>query len=72
MRITVRAKPGSRQASVKKISDTEYEVAVTEQPEKGRATAAVRRAISKHLGVAQSRLSLVMGESSRTKVFEIS
>lgn len=71
MRITVRAKPGSRHASIKKIADNEYEIAITEHPEKGRATAAVRRALAKALDIPQSRLSLVMGLTSKTKVFEI-
>lgn len=71
MRITVSAKPGSRAASVRLIEPDRYEVAVTEQPEKGKANGAIRRALAKHLRVAPSRLSLLMGASSRTKVFEL-
>ncbi len=71
MRITVNAKPGSRAASVKLIEPDRYEVAVTEQPEKGKANDAIRRALAQHLRVAPSRLSLLMGSSSRTKVFEL-
>lgn len=71
MRITVNAKPGSRAASVKLIEPDRYEIAVTEQPEKGKANDAVRRALAQHLRVAPSRLSLLMGASSRTKVFEL-
>jgi hypothetical protein len=71
MRVTVRAKPGSKKASIKKISETEYEIAIIERPEKGRANAAVRRALAQALGVPQSRISLVMGSTARTKVFEI-
>jgi uncharacterized protein len=71
MRITVHAKPGSKRASIKKLSDTEYEIAVVEQPEKGRATSAIRRSLAAELKIPQSRLSLVMGITSRTKVFEV-
>lgn len=71
MRITVNAKPGSRATSVKLIEPDCYEIAVTEQPEKGKANDAVRRALARHLRVAPSRLSLLMGTSSRTKVFEL-
>lgn len=70
-RITVRVKPGAKRASVERVSDTEYAIAVIERPEKGRATDAARRALAKALDIAPSRLSLVMGSASRTKVFEI-
>ena len=71
MRITVRATPGARRASVERVSPTEYRVAVTTPPERGKANDAVRRALADALGIAPSRLSLVMGQASRTKVFEI-
>ncbi|MEK7638145.1 MAG: DUF167 domain-containing protein [Patescibacteria group bacterium] len=71
MRITVNAKPGSRAASVKLIEPDRYEIAVTQLPEKGKANDAIRRALAKHLRVAPSRLSLLMGVTSRIKVFEL-
>ncbi len=71
MRITVVAKPGSRVATVTELEPNRYEVAVVERPEKGKANDAVRRALAKHLGVAPSRLSLIMGASARVKVFEL-
>jgi uncharacterized protein len=71
IRITVRVRPGSKRASLRKISDTEYEIAVTAQPERGRATDAARRALADVLHIAPSRVSLVMGAASRTKVFDI-
>ncbi len=71
MRITVIAKPGSRAASVKLIEPDRYEISVTQRPEKGKANDAVRRALAKHLRIAPSRLSLVMGQTSSTKVFEV-
>ncbi len=71
MRITVRVKPGARNERVRRLADNEYEIAVVERPEKGRATAAVRRALAEALDVPQSRVSLVMGQASRVKVFEI-
>ncbi len=71
MRITVRATPGARRAAVERISPTEYRIAVTAPPERGKANDAVRRALADALDVAPSRLSLLMGEASRTKVFEL-
>lgn len=70
-RFTVRVKPGARQASVELLPDGSYEIAVTEHPERGKATEAVRKALAKYLAIAPSRLSLIMGESSRTKVFNL-
>lgn len=71
MRITVRATPGARHASVERISPTEYRIAVTVPPEQGKANDAVRRALADSLHIAPSRLSMVMGQASRTKVFEV-
>lgn len=71
MRITVRAHPRAKLARLKALGPTEFEVWVTEAPEKGKATDAVRRSLARHLGYAPSRLSLIMGEASRTKVFEV-
>ncbi len=71
MRITVHAKPGAKKTAISRIAENEYEISVIEQPEKGRANDAVRRALADFLDIPQSRLSLVMGETSKTKVFEI-
>ena len=46
-------------------------IAVTAQPEDGRANAAVTKALAKALGVAQGRLVLVRGDTSRDKVFRL-
>jgi len=70
-RITVHVKPGARRTSVQQDGPFEYTITVIAPPEKGRATDAVRRALAQALGVAPSRVSLVMGAASRTKVFEI-
>ena len=71
MRITVIAKPGSRAVSVELLEPNRYEIAVTDRPEKGKANDAIRRVLAKHLRIAPSRLSLLMGVTSRTKVFEL-
>jgi len=70
MRYTVRVKPGAKRAQIRRVSVSEYEISVTERPERGRATDAVRRALAAALDTAPSRLSLVMGAASRVKVFE--
>ncbi|HXV26856.1 MAG TPA: DUF167 domain-containing protein [Candidatus Paceibacterota bacterium] len=70
-RITVRVTPRARHARVFRRSEDEYDIAVTAPPEHGRATDASRRALAAELGVAPSRISLIMGERSRTKVFRV-
>ncbi|HUO75391.1 MAG TPA: DUF167 domain-containing protein [Candidatus Paceibacterota bacterium] len=68
-RVTVRVHPGARHASVERTSPDEFAIAVREPAERGRATDAARRALAEHLGIAPSRLSLIMGHASRVKVF---
>ncbi len=46
-------------------------VFVTEAPEKGRATEAVRAALARAFGLAKSDLELVRGAASRRKVFRL-
>ena len=71
MRITVVAKPGSRTAAIKELAPNRYAVSVVERPEKGKANDAVRRVLAKHLHIAPSHLSLVLGHTAHTKIFEV-
>ena len=59
MRINVKAKPLAGKERVVKISENYFEVWVKEPPVKGLAN------------IAQSRIRLVSGFSSRNKIFEI-
>jgi uncharacterized protein (TIGR00251 family) len=76
MRVTVHLTP---QASSNKIegwardeNDREIlRVKVTAFPEEGKANEALIRLLSKALGIPQSRIFLVSGESSRIKQVEI-
>lgn len=71
MRITVRVTPNAKDASLTVRDDGQYLVRVPEPPEHGRATEAVRRLVADRFRVSASRVSLVMGASSRVKVFDI-
>lgn len=44
---------------------------VSAPPDKGKANAAVAKLVAKELGVAKSRVSIVRGETARTKVLSI-
>ena len=71
MRIFVKAHPKSKKIEVVQKDADHYEVWVREAPDKGKANQAVIKALSEHLGVARSRLTLSSGLASRNKVIEI-
>jgi uncharacterized protein YggU (UPF0235/DUF167 family) len=71
VRVTVWVRPGSRRPTVGGDHGGALVVAVAEQAERGRATHAAGRALATALGVPSSRVRLVSGPTSRTKVFEV-
>ena len=71
MKIFVKARPNSKAESIEKVDDTHFTVAVKEPPVKGRANAAISKALADYFGIAPSQVSLVSGFSSKQKVFEI-
>lgn len=71
MKIFVKAKPGSREEKVEKISETEFVVSVKEPPEKGKANQAIRNALAVYFKTSSSRVKIVSGYSSRNKIVEI-
>jgi len=71
MKIFVKARPNSKAESIEKVDDAHFTVAVKEPPVKGRANAAISKALADYFGIAPSQVSLVSGFSSKQKVFEI-
>jgi hypothetical protein len=71
VRVFVKAHPKSKKTRVLKKDDTHYEVWVTEAPDRGKANKAILEALSDHLGFAKSRLSILSGETSKTKVIYV-
>ncbi len=71
MRVFVKAKPRAKHASVKRIEENRFEIAVRAAPQDGKANDAILRALAEHLGVARSRIRLIAGASAKQKVFEI-
>ena len=72
MKITVRVKAGAKQAKIEKLSDDSFSVWVKEKPQEGKANYAVREEIAEYFNIPKSRITLVSGEKSKTKLFEIS
>ncbi|MEV8466129.1 DUF167 domain-containing protein [Fluviibacterium sp. DFM31] len=66
----VRVTPRASRARVEETAEG-LRVYVTVAPENGKANAAVRKLLAKHLGVAPGRLDLVRGAKSRDKLFRL-
>ena len=71
MKIFVKAHPKSKKIEVLQKDASHYEVWIREAPDKGKANAAVIEALSDHLDVARSRISVSSGLASRNKIIEI-
>lgn len=71
MKIFVKAKPNSKNESVKKLSENSVEVCVKEPPVKGKANVAIIMALAKHFKVPFSAVKIISGHTSRQKIVEI-
>ena len=71
MKIFVTAKPKAHQASVTKVSENNFIVAVREPPIEGRANRAILAALAEYFKVAPSQVRLISGHTSRQKLVEI-
>ena len=70
MKISVKAKPSAKGALVREVNGGLH-VAVKEPATEGRANRAIEKAIAKHFGVPPSRVRIIAGHTSRTKVVEV-
>ncbi|TQS73736.1 DUF167 domain-containing protein [Rhodobacteraceae bacterium] len=52
-------------------TDTGLRAYVTTVPEDGKANKAVQKLLARELGVAKSRLTLIRGQTSRQKIFQL-
>ena len=69
--LPVRAKPGARANTVLDVRDGALLVAVTAPPVDGKANEAIVEVLAEALNWKRSRISLVAGDTSRTKRFLI-
>ena len=71
MKIFIKVRPNSKEESVKKLSNTNFEICVKEPPVKGKANAAVIKVLAKRFGVPISSVNIIIGHTSRQKIVEI-
>ena len=71
MKIFVKTKPNSKEESIKKLSETNFEICVKEPPVKGKANAAIIKVLAKRFGVPISSVNIIIGHTSRQKIVEI-
>jgi uncharacterized protein YggU (UPF0235/DUF167 family) len=70
-RLVVQVKPGAKAPGIILGPDGAIVVRVREPAMDGRATAAVREALARALGVPKSSVTLVRGAASRMKAFDV-
>jgi hypothetical protein len=72
MKIRVSVKASKKETKIEKLADNSLSVWVKEKPQEGKANYAVREALSEYFNIPKSRVTLISGETSKTKLFEIS
>lgn len=70
MKIQVKVKPNSRTEEVNQEDDS-FIVKVREPPTEGKANQAVIRLLAEHFGVPKSRVRILSGFRSRSKIIEV-
>jgi len=71
MKIFVKVKPNSKNPELKKLSETNFFVAVREPPVRGRANRAVINVLAEYFKISKSQITLALGATSKNKIFEI-
>ncbi|MEI6731771.1 MAG: DUF167 domain-containing protein [archaeon] len=70
MIIKVKAKPGSREESIEKLSDSEYVISVKQPAEDGKANTRIINLLAKELGISYRKIR-IKNPKSRDKLVEI-
>ena len=69
--LPVKAQPGARRNGVTGVHDGALKVAVSQAPEKGKATAAIVNVLADSLGIKKNQIELLSGQTSTHKKFLI-
>lgn len=71
MRITVKVKTNAKEERVTELDAASFAVSVKAPPKEGKANFAVAEALARHFQVPLSCVLLIVGKTSKSKVFEI-
>lgn len=71
MRLAVKVSPKAARDALIGWHDAQLKVSVTAVPERGKANAAVRELLSEVLRIPKSSITLLRGDTSSQKLFEI-
>ncbi len=71
MKIFVYVKANAKESQVEKIDDTTYKVSVKAPPVEGKANKEVEEVIARHFGFPVSKVFIVSGFKSKSKVVAI-
>jgi uncharacterized protein (TIGR00251 family) len=69
--LPVKAQPGARRNGVTGVHDGALKVAVSQAPEKGKATAAIINVLAESLRIKKNQIELLSGQTSTHKKFLI-
>ena len=65
--LTIKAHPNSSKSEIK-LTDYDIDVYINESPDKGKANKAIIKLLSKVLSIPTSKIVLVKGQKSKTKI----
>lgn len=71
MKITIRVKPSNKKPGIEIVNNTEWIVRVKEPATEGKANAAMIEAVAEKLNIPKSKVTLLHGNKSKTKIIEI-
>lgn len=71
MKILVKVKPSSKINSIKKLSDSEFLISVKEPAMGGKANKAVINSLAEYFKISKSRISILVGQTTKNKIIEI-
>ena len=71
MHLSLYIQPGAKKTEISGTHDGRLKIRVNAPPVDGAANEALIKFLSKELGISKSRVTLVSGEKSRMKTFDI-
>jgi len=68
MKISLKVKANAKQEGIEKISETEFKLFVRAPAHEGRANQAVIELLSDYFSLPKSRISILKGKTSKSKI----